>query len=76
MIKKKSNKMYCKIIRVCYHLQQKEDVWYMNIKKKMLVLRRILKSMVYFFTITSGNILCWVLVLSMLDRYHAAIIHV
>ena len=32
----------------------------MNIEKKLLVSRRILRSIVLFFTITPGQSLCWV----------------
>ena len=57
-----------------YHLQK--DVQYMNIKKNMLVSRIILRRTVCFFIITSGQILCCVLVMLLLYGYNVAIFHV
>ena len=54
----------------------KINIQYMNIKKKMFVPRRILKTVVWFFTVTSGQILCWVLVVFLLDGYHVAVLNV
>ena len=47
----------------------------MNVNKNMLVSIIILKIMVCLFTITSGQILCWVLGMLLLDVYHVAVIN-
>ena len=59
-----------------YYLQKQKYVEYMNINKNLLVSGKILKSMDWFFTITSGQMLCWVLVKFMLDEYHVGVMHV
>ena len=64
-----------KMTRRHYHLQKK-DVQYINIKKKILVSGRMLRSMVWFFAITSGQILCWVLVMLLCGGYHVAVMYV
>ena len=53
----------------------KKDVQYMNIRKNKLVYRQLLKTVVLFFNITSGQILCWVLVMLLFDGYHSYVLH-
>ena len=60
--------------RMHYHF--KKDVEYINIKKKLLVSRIILKIMFWFYTITSGQTICWVLVMLLLYEYNVAIMYV
>ena len=48
---------------------------YTNTKKKLLISIRILKIMNLFFTISLGQIICWVLVRLLLYGYHVSIMH-
>ena len=75
-LKHKKRQYISEITRRHYHLQKKLYVQYMNIKKKMLVSGTILKTMILFLTITSGQIICWLLLILLLDGYHIAFLHV
>ena len=72
-LKNKKGQYISKIIRRNYH--QKKGVQYTNIKKKLLISGLILKIMVWLFIKTLGQILCWVLVIFMLDGYTVGILN-
>ena len=56
--------------------KKKEDVQDMNSKKNLSVTRIIFISVVCFFTKTSRQILCLVLIILLLDLYHVSVLYV
>ena len=75
-LKHNKRKYIAKMTGSNYHLQKMKMFNTWILRKKMFVSRIILRSMVWFFTIISGYILCWVLVIFVLDAYHEAFVHV
>ena len=57
-----------------YHLQKKCAIH--EYQEKLLVSVIIFKIMVWFFTITSDNILCGLLVMFLLNVHHVAVLNV
>ena len=55
---------------------KEKDVQYRNIKKNAVGFNDNIKKNGLIFTITSGQILCWVLVMLLLDIYQVSVMHV